>query len=1517
MTVYTLTIPQNAWDSACFPHLIKLKQALEENKIIKKISVSFSETIWIEPQSILSLALLLDKAATQGIALDVNLGDLKTAERHEFLRFLGSQGFISCLPNQTCFFHENQSDLLKEIETEDLTHKLNSLGTASFIPDQDLLNAQIIDLTNFQNDNDLITLVVSDLMREMESRSGEYSFVTSLKKRELVFQKLKTFLSETIQNVSDHTSDDLGLCKLAVFGRIRQGVPNDINRSASWHRAFYAEYQNAISLQSLGFSKQQEWIELFICDVGNGILSHSDSWQTSNLPKVIKAKLSKKISGAQPLFNIAPLLFIEPISRFEERSENFRTSITGLQAIGKVLRYGGAHIRICDGIESIGCKFPWGNETKPSGWHNKNVNENRDDLNRLGTFVSLSLQPFGEIERTKSPHFLPPSNAVKLEILTKLAFGEKPNSQSICMFDRRFKSKIRPDKTDIMEAIKEHIGEVFRAFIRLPKRASKQDFAEWVQIVLSLSEDKGKNVSIFFVDCEAHDAEMYSDFLEAMKLPFPGMGRITLITRKFETATYLKPDGKRITYSRQGTKDFSNGKNKSTKILEVASILRYMDSVVFWSQGETIPIEDVYYPVECIWRASSDINPEIKFFGYLDFQSAILDSFRFQTCRRVLLRYLKLLDDPNLVITDNLVGELYSVAKREHERSKSITDTNTRDLFLGSVVISGDTLLKEHSIGEERNRDFISFLVREKTSGSERIGSLLLWAPPKMPSLSGVYKRVTGTPYISKEGDYFTSINRYEVDSESNVRSLYTRSPEQTYQDFHRHDSLSLGHFEGSTNHELIHLDTAGLLLKAEAGNEDLWKWLISKLRETVEDKGYNWIYLFPSHTSNNQLVRLLSDYYAEQLVIKKNFFIISFLRSRINEPFLFSPQIEERIRSVFASSEKPVKAMIVDFTGVTGRTHRQISQFVQHCSIQETQKSTVVKTTVVLDRSGLPIRNAVMRLFFARNNRYWRWDVPRLGPPQSCSLCSALLALDKSISGSIPRKGLKRVTDVWRKTWLLGGGNSNHQVRKDTENINVDYNLKFGVIFVKDKWVSRYVHHTSIEPLIANIIELTRLTHRSDIALKWEVKPEASLEAKLLILASTLVSFRNQFNSREQIKYYSAIIRVLWKVKKNSAASSLACLLLIDMDTKILSELLATLIVPKIKSDPIESEDFSVALFLLAKQSLSLLIDEKPNTVLKGNLRKCGFLDGYFNYVSDFFDSVGWSNGTWHYQSLRKSIIKFETLDPNLINESIWQEVYASVEVLRSISFKLEAIGDHLQMAEIQLDLRPANDAEQLQCLASELNAAAINQSKNDLSITSKKVHGSLFGASGTNKAIMKKYRDALLFSIKSGAADVAILGDAIEQFTQNWEAYLREKEVGYRNWSPKDTSKPKIPVIFQAESSEWDFNGFVYFDKNVVGAITDTLQNISYSNRAINCPWGKANPYKADAWWKITAEESTITIHFANGVRTNAPISVSSKKIFETIETCGAKVHAPEVVGKVCYTRITLPLKRIEDVQ
>jgi len=347
-----------------------------------------------------------------------------------------------------------------------------------------------------------------------------------------------------------------------------------------------------------------------------------------------------------------------------------------------------------------------------------------------------------------------------------------------------------------------------------------------------------------------------------------------------------------------------------------------------------------------------------------------------------------------------------------------------------------------------------------------------------------------------------------------------------------------------------------------------------------------------------------------------------------------------------------------------------------------------------------------------------------------------------------------------------------------------------------------------------------------------------------------------------------------------------------------------------------IESDDLAVCIRVLDRIHNFDLSDAQPTEAFRANMSICGFWDGYFDYLYDFFNFFGWSNESQHHSFIRSSTVRFSEPSVRISTDHDWEEVSHVIDSIKTASDLLSNLDDHAKSADLDLSLSLEADAEELSSLTEQLESTFFDRNQMLTKKLLNLAHKQLFGATGSSQAsLVKRYQKKLLFVSKAGESNGMLLNDPLKLLAQNWSDYLFNKRIrSWRGWREEIGGTAPVPKIAQAGDLSWQQSSHIYFDQHVSGAIYDTLLNVVHSPEPLSSPWDPLMSLQVDCWWRVVQMEDQTTIEFANAFD---PKLVSkgwnkNKSSYIKLERCGGKVHEPQFNDNVCLTKISLPHRK-----
>ncbi|NYJ13040.1 hypothetical protein GGI64_004121 [Rhizobium leguminosarum] len=1516
--MHTIRFGENAWDRNCLPLILKLKQSLTEAEpsgVPQRVLVDFQKTSWCEPTTLLAIANLLQDFDNRVQKIVLDLGHIGDPRRGQFLTFLARQGFIGCFPAMTEYRVKTKPGArMSTMSQFELQDHLSDLPAENLFRKMDALGARLIKLTDFHEKEDRLADLVEDLISEVRIKTQGYTFNLNAFAMDQYFQRLRKFLFEAILNCTEHAYIN-GAGHASVYARVRQGLPRDASADA-WHQNFNRERENAAAIGYRELNINSEWLEVFVCDTGMGILGRTADWLESARTQNERVLIQSALQEKYPLRGLGRLLFQAPLSRYG-KNRGHRTSETGFLEIARTLNQGGGHMRILDGLEAIGGQFPW---EHPNIGALGNVSERTNDELALGTCLCLSYQPHTDAQPATSEGFILPTPSDQAIILDALRANGN-HGDDIQIFDRRFTGGARPLWNDFAATLtRSKRGLRSKLIVRLPKSTTKRDIGHWID---DLDKHAGNDllpgrVSLVLVDVKGFHAELLVDFLTRLRrsVSEPLVDEISIVTIGFETA-HLRFNSRRRRYAIiKNPRERSHiWESRKIFLTEVCASLKRMDTAAFWSEGPVLPISSFFENAQIKW-SSSTLKPKVTFFdGYIDFTHALVDPQRYRTCQRALYRILIVLKPSQVFATDELVAPL--LTEIEHELGLS-PSTSGLTVLVASVEISGSTVARFNRQSSYSENVVVTFFNRN-ISLEDRNVTLIDWHPPELPKRQEILERVSGTAFVARHGDYGVRANRmFRQDDGEVLASFYPRSPGETYADFSQLDAIRLNHHEASRRHDLLAFRASETIDRCTIDNNAAWKWIKDHIDGFVDQKS-NYVVVFPNSRAANAIIQNYLERRPDSREIARRFFPLNFLRQRKIQPYLISPLIEEKLTKLFGAGKEKPEALVVDSVTFSGDTLRQITQLLQSCSVRATGKTAEVHTLALLDRSGFPAYDGVMYHYNARHHRYWRWDVPHLGGVEGCSLCNALARAEAVVKGT-ESLSLKNTVEEWLGYWKAKPGRFAEDTNPDMDlPLPEPASIKFGIVATDDAFDYHSVTHTHSLNLVATLAELTRITHRSDIAIRWAAKyAEVVPLVALQILSVNLLLFATSFRYWERIRYFREIMDILFRQglgvsEHEKAVISLASIALLLIDEETLEDL------DRIYIDAITSEIEIKNVSVCAAMAMLFSGKNKDRSFsarrdIKGrNLQRFRVAENGLSGFADLFDVVGLSASEWHRAPLQRAIDRTVRNAEALSPTDLRRLVLTLIGVIGELELALERIVDSFRIFEplIVPGLSPDEDLRFVRKLRKELITRHFERDRKQALRQLSELRSFLYDGTQNNPGLAIRYTRSLFFHAERGASKGLFFARIRSEFMEEWESYARSKpESASHHWVLAEALRR--PVIVVSDSDVWDSDFFVFTPEVVWEAIKVTFQNVIHSDIRINSPWNDDVQSTADMWLRLNVLETYLEIDFASGSSQTRAVELHRKDCYDRVVTLGGSISNPTIVNGIYKFKLRIPMMK-----
>lgn len=368
----TIKLPKTFRDYDCSVKLGEIKTKLRSKNRPRKVIIDMSITEWADPLPLLSLGALLYTISEYNTKVTINLGSPSSNDHRVFLKFLSTQGFIKAY-GKFSEFQWNKGDY----PSDQISEILKKFHLPINYHNADCIFADFIGVNDFRNDNERKKLnkKVEELVKEAKKRLIDISYGRDYLIRDRLLHKIRKIIYELLSNVIEHAYpeeyDRQPLKGYAgIYVRMRSGLPNNKGEAQKWRDLNKKEQveTNCPAIKAYTLNPYIPWIEIFICDVGVGLLANLEKWKVpSELPDV-KNTIERLISNlrkgekSDALRILAKhILFSQPFSSvdFKDPPET-RTFVTGLLHLGLMLQQDNDFTRIYTRGEWIGSHHPWG-----------------------------------------------------------------------------------------------------------------------------------------------------------------------------------------------------------------------------------------------------------------------------------------------------------------------------------------------------------------------------------------------------------------------------------------------------------------------------------------------------------------------------------------------------------------------------------------------------------------------------------------------------------------------------------------------------------------------------------------------------------------------------------------------------------------------------------------------------------------------------------------------------------------------------------------------------------------------------------------------------------------------------------------------------------------------------------------------------------------------------------------------------------------------------------------------------
>lgn len=1491
---------------------------------ISSCYLNFEMVEWADPQPLLILGLILAESKLKKHKIIIDLGtatkESKNINHKIFLKFFAQQGFIRVYGTFAKFKlnNKNESDVMyleKKLSREPQnTHFLNA----------DCILARIVPANQFIETPSNLSGYVERLITEAQDRAIDTAFGSEPMARDMLFQKLRKLLYELLLNIAEHSHPKGDLAYAGIFARIRGPKPPNQNEAGTWDNLLKRTIDN------YGQSKfkpypYSEWLELFVCDIGTGLTAHISEWRRPGTV-VANSEIEDAIRSDNPLESIVFKLFKDGLSR-HIRHNNNRTIVTGLRHIGQLLSLGGDYIRIYSQNGSwIGHHFPW--DVEPT-YSRKDIRNSKAEPKYAnlkpvsGTAYSISIQPSHSNFNLSNSLWSLPNEAERGYIIDALKqntiFNPTCNTE---FYDHRVKEKTSPPETHEGSG---YIPEVI--ILRPPRMINKQDLSKWLKFVAGDSTIlPERDVEKFVVaDLTPFQTLSLRELLLSVDCSAKTSLDIYLVSEHWATICLTSPIGsKDFISSVVSAKNFQSSTQSSIafNLADLAILLRQMDSEAFWSaDGEKYQTPFFKGTVE--WTSSTPGQKTITLNRFIDFSQALADPPRYRACRRALRRCLELFPEHVPIGADTLVA---SLVKDVAVRSYSKIDYPTSNVIVGSVKVTANTV---KSIMAANNEAFLHIMTHEGAINVDGQNDLnaLLWIPEhpdaintsviKTPS----WRRIPNTPYIAPLGEQSISLLRYRRNEDGSLdfsKPIYERTPEDTYLDFERLKVLKSGHWKYGSRHDLLTINMRLALRYSFLDRGELFSWIKDKFTLYFGDGSTckSQLLIYPSHSvTDNLFNQIRQDEEFDGILPECGMIPVKFLGTYTVSPllqsYLVKYQIEEQIRQKGLDTWS---AVVFDDGTVSGKHIRELTQFIQGLGADP------VYSLVILDRTGLPVQEAVTASFLEDNKRYWRWDVPPLGNKHDCPLCQSLSIVEAMTDEFHSGRQQKRIEE-WKEEWRVRDIDSEwHKKGLTPQKLNPPIKITFGVDECdKKRRREKRINIYSSTQASSLLLELTRLTTRSDAALKKSILiKERSRDTSLEIVASQLMLFYDELSTKEKIERYTFLIETLWSEDETSQAMGLAGLCFALAEKEVLITLLSATVFSMLSKYKLKNLDAIITVNIIIKKTAVNYFNSSISTSKLSSIE-------YINYillgggrtlkksVGEFLTALyrnpkktGQLNH--HTTELRKNLSNLAQTKVEAEDDYISLLTSKVIEDLRVTEHVLKNLLNELHFHNLGIDIVDLSKLiKNMESLYSSKNS-----NKNEEIIgEANKISTTLFD---TDSGIVPNIGGSLFKNYKNAEdLDSTLIRTITENINDRWEEKVASKYEKSR-WKTQKNNVVLPDIKFSGDSTA--NNIWIYVDSFVLSAIEDAMSNVYHADIKIEDPFLPDEFFiqTADLWIRVGTDKGQkhINLELVNSSK-SADINPKQTINIAGLERIGGRIktHTREVKDKLqAITIIQIPL-------
>lgn len=1451
-----------------------------------KLTLDWSTVEWADVLSLLVLGSTLAsyKSKTLAIRIDLGSADDSTIGHRIFLKFLADQGFLDAYSKFSEFALSTFDDDIRRTTIRTVT-SLRAIKDLSLsfpgptnLRGADCIHAKIVPIQELKTHSAAFDQFIDTLMQEARVRLRDAAFGNNPYIRDRILQKLRKILFELTLNIVEHAYRSIPSGHAAIYVRVRTRRPTNRSAMREWDSVWNAEQNEALVATSAQIDTNADWLEIFVCDAGDGLLSHLKEWKLAFKDPEIDTIVDRALRSKRRLFSIGHQLFRMPLSRLS-REANGRPHFTGLQFLGYMLGLDEDSCRIYTEGQWLGARHPW-----PVG-----IEQGSRELTAAsppsiapGTSFAIVLQPPEQQTTYPANAWILPTDHNLRQIASSLRSAGNDQPDSLVIDRRELDDQSPPSAVTTLNSQLPQSIMIFR-----PRRSlTKNTLAKWIENFAGLfARSPVWNFDVLIIaELTPSQAIILADTITHFSASPDSERTIYMVSEDFSVCCLSKQSNERrfVFDRKRATAFLTNPPHPGIPTASALALhLRTLDSTIFWSRVQSRDCINSFLDGTIHW------TNDVILSGYLDLAIALSDPLAYRACRRSLRRVLQLFPQHKAVKTDDLISSLTADVTGGAYRPRQPSDEQTV-LPIGSIAVTSTTINKQLERLTDNGTDAVVLFVHRDApirQSSRRPLAAMSWIPTSTERTRREphYYRIPNTPFVAEGGEKSIPIVRFRPSDDAGTAfesPFYPRNPTQTYSDFLQHRALKLGHWDYGGRHDLLSINLSQIVEFSVLERSPLLSWLRNELEDlcsqACSDTAPSFLLVYPSHEVTDKIIQIVStDPDFERIRIAARIIPIKFIGSHSVSPLLVSPSIIAAIRSELSSTDNSRTSVLLDDATVSGKHLRELTQILREAGSER------VHTIALLDRTGLPVREGVMDDFFRRHRRYWRWDVPTMGHGRECILCAAIRRVQAMAEQPLLppyKKRLREWITEWRSTNIADGWHNNGLTPVQ---LHSPISVAFGLGGDSSSPTRNEVRHTISTSLAAIVVELSRLTTKADTALSKTVKldaerttsPERSTlytQAIIEIICSQLILFFDELTYWQKLDRYLALLRVVWTTSTADRATSLAGLsfALIDdeLSHKLWQQCSSTLFDSVIfgNTDAILCAQIITSRAHISKSKTAVGVAQLTEAARQNSLMLSNS-ESYRRTIVNIFTVIGFRGGASHetdllsyLSQLSKPLPKAESTIPASEARRLLTALLGALEFLSDL---ILASNTHYSAPDVR------RDCESIRALINQLD----DHHRGDRGYlldwaTAARVV--VFG-NGDRASLAYRYQTYFFRKISPNLPVASFLQPEIDELYSGWRRIFTEKrrQGGIAGCFAEANSGVE-PIVHCATSDDMQFNGEAFFDGTIRDAIRDILTNVVHSSGPIGNPW-REGPVTAHMWWHATIDSDSgfLCIEFANG--------------------------------------------------